>query len=91
MVEARQLLMSVVRQFKDNLESSKAISKNKNKNKKTMALGWDSQLGQGVKCLCLHWFLFSRIELHLDSVTFLSLASEEKREVFSVCTSLKCV
>lgn len=25
--------MSVVRQFKDNLESSKAISKNKNKNK----------------------------------------------------------
>lgn len=42
--------MSIVRQFKDNLEISKAISK-----KKSMATGWDTAISKG-KMSISTWF-----------------------------------
>lgn len=51
MVEGRQLLMSRVRQFKDNLKISKAISQ------KSQWQQGGTQLLQRVKYLYLHGFI----------------------------------
>lgn len=58
MVEGRQPLMSMVRQFKDNLKISTAISK------KSMATGGGHSYLKGLNVL-IYMVLFSGIELHL--------------------------
>lgn len=58
MVEGRQLLMSMVRQFKDNLEISTAISKKVNGNR----LGHSYLKESNV---CIYKVLLTGIELHL--------------------------
>lgn len=61
MVEGRQLLMSMARQFQDDFELSIAISK-------AMAMGWDTATSR-IKCF-INMVSLTRIKLHLCGTTF---------------------